>query len=998
METRGPKNIIAMGYKCSTKVCIHFYYRVFKFSPIFIFCRDAGIDVRDFGASWRDGIAFLALIDAIKANLINIAEMRKQSNQARLETAFDVAENHLGIARLLDPEDVDVPKPDEKSIMTYVAQFLHKYPEPKSTGPDALAAIQAEYNELTSWLLQKTQYLEHLEQTNSLSTKYVDYCEFKLEVDEKFILYDKLRSLYEAQSVISITGESWKEIDRLWTKLEYLLRLWLWLLDSRLPGELGEIGKWLAEAEKLIYSDDIPKIMNEETASIISRKLEEHKAFFADLPAIVERFEKAKVDPVNLEQAQNMGARLNALGPKATQRRIRLKFLEHKCCLIAFLQLTENKLKGWTVKYGRVDKVTQLLEQYRNFVSRNRIFQEFNKAYIDMQAVVEEYKRDGLIDMTESQSTDRFMRETADRWKSVSMELRCVQSMLEEVVAYWRRWDSIIPEFETWLNNAEAALQLEEDPKMEFFQDIAIWKEKYQLLGDTVSFLIATCEDPVALELRNQHALITTRWDKIFANTKQYMHAGNLIRNRKEYRSGVEKLSAWLRHAEQVLESLPFGSTERIKEHTQNLLKLQSEIEDVEELFKNISKTFQTLIQDLSREEVDKMMALLKKEKESLVKVRALIPMQIHLFNQLLVQQESLESGQKEIHSWLDEAELLLSSYSMANGKDAVQNQLEKHKTFFSRLLYYKSMLDSKNKVFNNIIKSVASNTEIDTTAEHQKMKELNERFAYVSQNAQTWEQKLTEAIRCWHNFRECERLITDWLGKAENLVSEKHIDNKQAVETHKVFFERVNEKWIHDLQQTSQDLKKCLPADQQTSITKSVERLQAKWKEILSFAPLHLMRLEFRLDESAFLQYLKEIEKELNTEQQAFNKQENVELIIQRNKEYFVGKGTILHVERCLKNLEKLSTAYSQIQPDDPTLTNSLNEAVNAWEMLAQKVDNMRQTLQQVPEQWRVYHNKFESMVKWMDLVDGTMKSILNEVNSMKDFEREKAVFQVSF
>ena len=66
--------------------------------------------------------------------------MAGASNRDRLELAFKLAERHLGIASLLDAEDVDVDKPDEKSVMTYVAQFLNKYPEPGVT-PIAVSGV-----------------------------------------------------------------------------------------------------------------------------------------------------------------------------------------------------------------------------------------------------------------------------------------------------------------------------------------------------------------------------------------------------------------------------------------------------------------------------------------------------------------------------------------------------------------------------------------------------------------------------------------------------------------------------------------------------------------------------------------------------------------------------------------------------------------------------------------------------------------------------------------
>lgn len=864
-----------------------------------------------------------------------------------------------------------------------------------------MSALQEEYKDFTQWLQEKTTLYDNMIHTNSFSREFNDYLIAKTEIDSKSTLYNKLKNIVESQSsMATIAPAAWEEINKLWHKLQMQMRYWLWLLDSSLPGDFGVVGKWLSEGEKLIYTDDIPKAMNEETASIISKKLEEHKQYFAALPEIRELFERAKRSPfinqIPFEYVNSLEQRLYDIEPNAAQRRIKLKFLEHKCCLIAFLNLIENKLKLWTVKYGREDHAQQLLEQYKNFVSRNKIFQEFSKAFVDMQQVVEEYKRDGKITANDHYEIDKFMRDIEDKWKSVSMELRCCQSMLEEVVANWKRWNSMSDEFDGWLSRAEEKQRGTEDDRLEFFQDISVWRDKHQLLGDIANFLIATCQDSIATELKNNYTNMSSRFEALFSNTKQYMHAGDILRNRQEYRSGVEKLKIWLNNAENILNKQPMGTIDQIKAYGNELQDLATGIDDIEDLFKNTSKIIQTLIQDLSREEVEKMMNTLKQQKEALVRVRAQIPLKQHLFHQLLIQQESLEQGQKEIHQWLDDAENVLQSLSLTGGRDQIYDQLNKHRNFFTRTLYYKSMLESKNKVFQSLLKSVASDKSIDTSESVQKMNQLNERFAYVTQNAQQWENKLQEAVRCWDNLKESERIVTDWLNQADVLLSDRHTEAQHSVDSQKLFFENINEKWMNDLVQTAQDLIKCLPPAEQKQIITSVEHLQARWKDTLLLAPLHLMRLEFRFDETTFNNYVKEIDKEIHLEQQAFNKNENVDAIMKRNQDYFKNKGTVLKVEKCLENMQRITTTYSQYEPMDNPLKTAFKQAEQQWEMIAERVEEMRKTLQQIPAQWDFYRQKFNEMTSWMNTVDDSLKNIIKEVNSMEEFERERIVFQV--
>uniref|UniRef100_A0A3B3V808 Calponin-homology (CH) domain-containing protein n=1 Tax=Poecilia latipinna TaxID=48699 RepID=A0A3B3V808_9TELE len=88
------------------------------------------VNVVNFSSSWNDGLAFNALIHSHRPELFDWSAVEtKTSAIDRLEHAFSKAEQHLGIERLLDPEDVAVSHPDKKSIIMYVTSLFRVLPQ-----------------------------------------------------------------------------------------------------------------------------------------------------------------------------------------------------------------------------------------------------------------------------------------------------------------------------------------------------------------------------------------------------------------------------------------------------------------------------------------------------------------------------------------------------------------------------------------------------------------------------------------------------------------------------------------------------------------------------------------------------------------------------------------------------------------------------------------------------------------------------------------------------
>ncbi|XP_044521048.1 spectrin beta chain, non-erythrocytic 5 [Gracilinanus agilis] len=123
------------------------------------------VNITDFSQSWSDGLGFNALIHAHRPDLVRYSSLQPSQPLYNLENAFEVAHRDLGISRLLDPEDVAVPRPEERSIMTYVSLYYHCFSHlhQGQTIQKRLAkilqqlqdtaALQARYEQLVSELL-----------------------------------------------------------------------------------------------------------------------------------------------------------------------------------------------------------------------------------------------------------------------------------------------------------------------------------------------------------------------------------------------------------------------------------------------------------------------------------------------------------------------------------------------------------------------------------------------------------------------------------------------------------------------------------------------------------------------------------------------------------------------------------------------------------------------------------------------------------------------------
>ncbi|RZF39134.1 hypothetical protein LSTR_LSTR005762 [Laodelphax striatellus] len=290
------------------------------------------VNVQNFHLSFKDGLAFCALIHRHRPDLIDYHKLSKDNPLQNLNTAFDVAEKYLDIPRMLDPEDlINTPKPDERAVLTYVSCYYHAFQgaQQAETAANRICKVlkvnqenerlMEEYERLASdlleWIRRTMPWLQSRQTDNSLSgcqkklEEYRTYrrkhkpprVEQKAKLETNFnTLQTKLR-LSNRPAYMPTEGKMVSDIANAWKGLETSEKAFEeWLLAEMMRLERLEHlaqkfknkadiqEEWTHGKEEMLQSADFRQCKLNELKALKKK----HEAFESDLAAHQDRVEQ----------------------------------------------------------------------------------------------------------------------------------------------------------------------------------------------------------------------------------------------------------------------------------------------------------------------------------------------------------------------------------------------------------------------------------------------------------------------------------------------------------------------------------------------------------------------------------------------------------------------------------------------------------------------------------------------------------------------------------
>ncbi|XP_074953886.1 dystrophin isoform X8 [Phalacrocorax aristotelis] len=472
------------------------------------------VNVINFTSSWSDGLAFNALLHSHRPDLFDWNTVASQQSPVqRLDHAFNIARQHLGIEKLLDPEDVATSCPDKKSILMYVTSLFQVLPQKVTMEAIREVEMLPRHSRVTREEHMQVHHQQRFSQ------------EFLETVEEKTF------------STMRMGSEM--DLENYQTALE-------------------EVLTWLLSAEDALQAQG--DISND--VEVVKEQFHTHEGFMMELTAHQGRvgnvlqvgsqlltFGKLSDDEENEIQEQ-----MNLLNSRWES--LRVASMEKQSNLHKILMDLQNQqlaqLADWLTKTEERTKKIDLeplgpdLEDLKRQVEEHKAFQEDLEqeqvkvnSLTHMVVVVDENSGDRATAALEEQ-----LQHFGKRWAAICRWTEDRWVLLQDILRKWQHFAEEQCLFDAWLTEKEDAVSKihtsgfkDQNEMLTSLRKLAILKGdlemKRQMMGKLKSLsqdlLVAVKNKKVAQKLESRLESFAQRWDslvqKVESNSKQISQA-----------------------------------------------------------------------------------------------------------------------------------------------------------------------------------------------------------------------------------------------------------------------------------------------------------------------------------------------------------------------------------------------------------------------------------------------------------------------------------------
>ncbi|XP_050825699.1 dystrophin isoform X4 [Serinus canaria] len=470
------------------------------------------VNVTNFTTSWSDGLAFNALLHSHRPDLFDWnAVASQQSPVQRLDHAFTIARQHLGIEKLLDPEDVATAYPDKKSILMYVTSLFQALPQ-----------------QVTMEAIREVEMLpRHTRITR----------EEHVEVHEQHFSQEFLASVEEKKFSTVRMGAG--DLENYQTALE-------------------EVLSWLLSAEDALQAQG--DISND--VEVVKEQFHTHEGFMMELTAHQGRVgnvlqvgsQLLSTGKLSDEEENEIQEQMNLLNSRWES--LRVASMEKQSNLHKILMDLQNQqlaqLADWLTKTEERTKKTDLeplgpdLEDLKRQIEEHKAFQEDLEqeqvkvnSLTHMVVVVDENSGDRATAALEEQ-----LQHFGKRWAAICRWTEERWVLLQDILRKWQHFAEEQCLFDAWLTEKEDAVSKihttgfgDQNEMLTNLSKLAILKGDLEMKRQMMSklkllsqdLLVAVKNKAVAQKLESRLENFAQRWEslvqKVESNSKQISQA-----------------------------------------------------------------------------------------------------------------------------------------------------------------------------------------------------------------------------------------------------------------------------------------------------------------------------------------------------------------------------------------------------------------------------------------------------------------------------------------